>query len=751
MLSLLDKLGERLNPLFRQTDLMVIMALFSVIVLLVLPVPPILLDVLLTLSIGISLLILLIVVYLKDPAEFSVFPTILLGVTLFRLGLNVASTRLILGSDETPPFAGNVIKAFGEFVVGGNYVVGAVIFIILVLINFIVITKGAGRIAEVAARFTLDAMPGKQMAIDAELNAGLIDESTATRRRLKVQKDSDFYGSMDGASKFVRGDAVAGIIITIINVVGGIAIGVGQKGMPFLGDKGALTNYTLLSIGDGLVSQIPALIVSVGAGILVTRSAEEDNLGDHLSRQLLLYPRAVLIVSIMMLVFAIIPGLPSLPFLIFAIICGFGYYLLQKKSSDLLPHLHKNGALQPALAGGGQQMLPGTTRPSLPDGQQGGPSVTEAQPQDMRSMIHVDPFAVELGYGLIVLADKQQGGDLLDRITGLRHKIARDLGMIIPPIAVRDNLELDNNEYCFKLRNKEVARSSLLPNRWMAMNVSGSNIELKGVPTIEPVFKLDAVWIPEDERKNAEMNGYTVIDPASVMITHLSETLKDCAHLVLEREDVQTLIDMVKEKSPTLVNELLPDLVSVGLIQRVLQNLLKEKVSIKNFTVILETIADFAQITKSPDDLSEQVRKRLGVYFVQDFEAENGKLKALTLDPRLEQHLIARVKRSQFEVGLMMDPRLTEHLIGQLQPAMESLIEQGLDPVILTTSELRLAFRRFFEPSFPRLVVLAYQEIPNETQIQNVGVLTMLEGAQPQQQQNTANENNMASAEHSNA
>ena len=729
--QLKEKLSANAGTLSKQFDLLIVIGLFGVVMLLIFPIPTALIDVFLAMSIGVSLMVLMVVIYLHRPTEFSVFPTVLLGVTLFRLGLNVATTRQILGSEEIPPYAGNVIKAFGDFVVQGNYVVGAVIFLILVIINFVVITKGAGRIAEVAARFTLDAMPGKQMAIDAELNAGMIDEKTATQRRYQIQKEADFYGSMDGASKFVRGDAVAGIIITLINVVGGIAIGSMQKGMPLTGENGALQSYTLLSIGDGLVTQIPAIIVSVAAGILVTRSSEESTLGDHLGRQLTIYPRAVAMVSGILLVFAVLPGMPFIPFLILSAIAGTTAYLLHKHASSIQEALKPVGG-RPGEPGGQGQELPGGEQKQLPDDQtQGqGARVSEAEPQDIKSMIHVDTFAVELGYGLVGLADKQQGGDLLDRITGLRHKIARDLGMIIPPIAVRDNLELDNNDYCLKLRNKEVARNSLLPNRWMAMNVSGSQTKLKGVPTTEPVFKIDAVWIPEEERKNAEMNGFTVIDPSSVLITHLSETLKESAHLILEREDVQKLIEMAKEKNPTLVNELLPDMVNVGLIQRVLQNLLKEKISIKNFTVILETIADYAQATKNADDLAEQVRRRLGVYFVQDYEAEPGKIKSLTLDPRLEQTLLQRVKRNQFEVGLMMDPRVTEHIISELQPAVEEMVEQGIDPVVLTTADLRLPFKRFFEPSFSRLVVLAYQEIPNETQIQNVGVLSMPENLQ---------------------
>lgn len=714
----------KLGFVFKNADLLLTFFLFGVVLLLIVPIQPIMLDLLLTLSIGMALLILLVIIYLKDPIEFSVFPTVLLGITLFRLGLNVASTRLILDPQaQSTDKAGQIIETFGSLVIGDNYVVGAVVFFILVIINFVVITKGAGRIAEVAARFTLDAMPGKQMAIDAEMNAGIIDERQATHRRAKIQKEADFYGSMDGASKFVRGDAVAGLLITLINVVGGITVGVFFGGLD-LGE--ALKAYTQLSIGDGLVSQIPALIVSVAAGILVTRSAEGSNLSEHLGSQLIVNPRAFAIVGAMLFFFAI-TIMPTLPFLTLSAVCFGIAFFLHKKAPELTGADERGSAI--ALPGGGTaKVLPDSGGTQLVT--DGGRDALDENPieranRDMQQMIYVDTFAVELGYGLIQLADKNQNGDLLERITGLRQKIARDLGIIIPPVAVRDNLEMENNDYRFLLRNKEVSRGTIFPNRWMAMNVSGSSAKLKGVPTVEPVYQLEAVWIPEDERKNAEMNGFTVIDPSSVLITHLSEMLKDVANLVLEREDVQKLVDLVKERNPTLINELFPDLVSIGVVQRVLQNLLKEKVSIKNFTIILETIADFASFTKNPDELAEQVRKRLGVYFVPEYENEPGVLRAMTLDPRLEQLLVSRVKRTQFDVGLMMDPQLTEHLLNELNPLVSQVMDEGTDPVIITTAELRLAFKRFFEPSFPRLAVLAYQEIPNETQIQNIGVVNM--------------------------
>ncbi len=681
----------------KKGDLLFVFALVGTIVLLVVPVPAMLLDLLLAASIGISLLILLIIIYVKDPPEFSGFPTLLLAVTLYRLALNVASTRLILGDGH----AGSIIDAFGHFVIRGNYVVGAVVFLILVVINFMVITKGAGRIAEVAARFTLDAMPGKHMASDAELIAGIIDEATATKRRTKVQKEADFYGAMDGSSKFVRGDAVAGILITLINILGGFAIGIVQKGMPVVE---ALQKYTLLSIGDGLVAQVPALVVSVAAGILVTRASEDSNLGAHISKQLTLYPRALAIAGGIMGVFGLMPGMPMLPFVMLGAACGFIAWSLRKsRAATALA-----AAVELPRAAGKQGAEP-TAKPG----------------DEFKKLTEVDTFAIELGTGLLHLAEKKNGGDLLDRVTGVRKTFAREIGVIVPPIAIRDNLELEAQEYRFLLRGKELARGKILPNRWLAMNVTNSPVPLKGVATVEPVFGINATWIGDEEKRAAEIHGYTVVDPGSVLITHLSEIIRRSSHLILGRQDVQSLVDHMKESNPTLVSELIPDLVNIGIIQRVLQNLLREGIAIKNLAVIMECIADFAPVSKNPDDLSEQVRRRLGVYFVADYESEPGVVKALTLDPRLEQMLMQKVQRNQFDVGLVIDPQSAQYLLNELTARMTEMSEQGLATVLITTSELRLAFRRFFEPSLTKLSVLSYQELPAQTEIQNFGIIAM--------------------------
>jgi flagellar biosynthesis protein FlhA len=706
-------LKDRISSIVSRPDVLMSAGLFGIVFLLVMPVPPALMDFLLTISIGIALMIVLLVLYVKDPPEFNLFPTILLVTTLYRLGLNVGTTRLILLDGN----AGQVIQTFGHFVVRGNYVVGTVVFLILVLINFIVITKGSGRIAEVAARFTLDAMPGKQMSIDAELNAGSITELEANRRRRAIQNEADFYGAMDGASKFVRGDAIAGILITLINVVGGILIGVFQKNLSL---DAALEKYTLLSIGDGLVSQIPALMISIAAGLLITRSNESADLGESVSKQLFSYPRAVMSLGVMLLIFGVIPGMPAIPFMAIGIAVIFFARNLQRKNPAEV-----SVADGPPIGGstkGGKPLPAGAKQESAPAQKE--PAAVSSPEQDFKNVVSVDPFSIELGYGLLPLADKRKENDLIERVTGVRRTFAREMGLLVPPIAIRDNLELDTNEYRFLLRNKEVGRSTLVPNRWMAMNVSNSPTKIKGISAVEPVFGIPAVWVHSDEKKTAEVNGYTVVDAASVLITHLTETLRDYSSSLLEREGTQKLIDMVKEKNPTLISELLPDLVNVGLIQRVLQNLLREKVPIKNLTLILETIADYASLTKNPDDLSEQVRRKIGIYFVADYEASPGVLQCLTLDPSLEQTLGQRVKRNQFEIGLMMDPNMAHHILEQMKPRVQEMINQGLIPLVITTAELRLAFQRFFEPSFPRLAVLSYQEIPSDLQIQNIGIIS---------------------------
>ncbi len=709
-------LSGTVAQLLKQADLVLPIALFGTVILLIMPIPFFLLDILLAASIGSALLIMLVILYVSDPPEFSGFPTLLLAVTLFRLGLNVATTRLILLEGE----AGHIIEAFGQFVVRGNYVVGAVIFLILIVINFVVITKGAGRIAEVAARFTLDAMPGKQMAIDAELNSGLIDEDTARKRRRKVQKEADFYGAMDGSSKFVRGDAVAAIMITLINVFGGFAIGILQKGLP-LAD--ALKKYTLLSIGDGLVSQIPALVISVAAGLLVTRASDEENLSRQIGQQLTGYPKALGVLAAALGVFAIMPGMPMMPFLCLAGAAGWAARLA-KTSGEA-----KTAANVPALTAGGG-------KPGAVDAKGGAAGAeSTAGPENFKKLIDLDVLAIELGGGLVSLADPKQGGDLLDRITGVRKSFARDMGVIVPPIAVRDSLNIESGEYRFLLRGKPLATSRLVPGRWMAMNVANSTVELSGIPCVEPVFGLEAIWIGNDQKTTAEINGYTVVDPASVLITHLAEILRRHAHLILTRQDTQGLIDHVKTTHPALVAELLPDLVNIGLLQRVLQNLLREGVSIRHLPVIMEAVADFAPISKQPDDLSEQVRRRLGMYFVGEYESSPGIVRAATLEPRLEQLLVSKVQRTPYEMGLSIDPHLAQHVLGELNRVNAQMIALGQLPIVITTAELRLPFKRFFETSLTKLVVLAYQELPGQVEIQNVSTVSFpaqLRGAIPQ-------------------
>jgi flagellar biosynthesis protein FlhA len=693
---------SNLARLFRNGDLFLTGGLLGTILLMVLPVSPFLLDGLISMSIAVSLLILLVILYVKDPADFTVFPTLLLFVTLFRLSLNIASTRLIL----LDGYAGHIIETFGNFVVRGNYVVGLVVFFILVVINFIVITKGAGRIAEVAARFTLDAMPGKQMAIDAELNAGVINESQSRERRRKVEQEADFYGAMDGASKFVRGDAIAAVLITLINIIGGFAIGIMQKGMSV---PEALSRFTLLSIGDGLVSQIPALITSTAAGILVTRAATKDPLGTEFSKQLLLFPRAMWILTGMLVVFSIIPGLPMFPFLVLASLTGFMAYALRDEK-----------AVATAL-GGTQTNLP-TAGGNTAAGAATKPEAT-GPGEKLEALLSMDALQIELGYGLVSLADRNKGGDLLDRVTGVRKTFAQEMGMIIPPIRLRDNLQLEANQYRFVLKGQPVATGDLMPGHWLAMNATGSKVTLKGVPTVEPVFKLPATWVTDIERKNAEIGGFTVVDAASVMVTHLTETVKRNCHEILTRQDVQALLDNLKQTHPTVVSELIPAQLTVGQVQRVLQNLLAEGVSIRNLTGILEKVSDYATITKNPDELSEHARRALGTQIAKSYLDEAGKLRVITLDPKLEQQLAQGVRQTPTEISLLMEPKLARHVMDALSQRLQKMLADGLAPVVLTAPHIRLPFRRFFETTFSDLAVLSFAEIPARVEIQNTAMI----------------------------
>jgi len=690
--------GQKNNVmrLVRQADLWLIAALFGTILLLILPVPPILLDALLATSIAISLLTILVILYLKEPSDFTGFPTLLLFITLFRLSLNVASTRLIL----LDGYAGHIIEAFGNFVVRGNYVVGLVVFLILVLINFVVITKGAGRIAEVAARFTLDALPGKQMAIDAELNAGMINEGEARARRRKVEEEADFYGAMDGASKFVRGDAIAAILITLINVLGGFAIGIVQKGMSV---SDALQRFTLLSIGDGLVSQVPALITSTAAGILITRAASKNDLGHDLGQQLLFYPRAMWVLTGMLSFLALIPGLPLMPFLVLAGITGSMAYAMQK---------------QPLAQLAASAASPSKEKESSP----------AASAEKLEPLLALDALQVELGYALVSLADTRKGGDLLSRVTGVRRTFAQDMGVIVPPIRLRDNLQLGPNEYRFVLKGNVIARGELRPGHWLAMNASNSKVVLKGVPTTEPVFHLPATWITDVERKNAEVSGYTVVDASSVLVTHLSETIKRNAHEVLSRQDVQLLLDNLKQTHPTVVNELIPAQLTVGQVQRVLQNLLAEGVSIRNLAGILEKVSDHAVVTKNPDELSEHARRALGAQLARPYQTAQGGLRAITLDPKLEQQIVQGVRQTPTDVALAMDPKLTRHITDKLSKAIQQMLATGHPPLVLCAPQIRLGFRRFFETAFSDLAVLSYAEVPPRIEVHNAAIIPSFEG-----------------------
>ena len=671
------------------------LALFGVVMLLIMPVPYFILDVALSTSIALSLLVLLVVLSIKDPADFTGFPTILLMSTLFRLALNVASTRLIL----LDGFAGNIIEAFGNFVVRGNYIVGLVVFTILVLVNFIVITKGAGRVAEVAARFTLDAMPGKQMSIDAELNAGVIDDKQARARRRKIEEEADFYGAMDGASKFVRGDAIAGILITFINVIGGFGIGIFQNHMSVID---ALQLYSLLSIGDGLVSQIPALITSVAAGILVTRATAKDDLASELTGQLLSSDRSIWILCGMLTLLAFVPGFPFLPFICLAIISGF-----VAKNLEAIKNATSN-----------------SSDPDKMDKEASAKTPAQKQQEEpIENLLKLDPLQIELGYGLVHLADKRKGGDLLNRITGVRKNFAKEMGMVVPPIKVRDNLQMKPNQYRFIFKGEEIVQGEIIPGQSLAMNATESTTILKGTPTVEPVYNLPATWIAEPEKKKAELNGYTVVDSTTVLVTHLSETVKQNAADLLGRQDVQSLLDHVKESNPAVINELVPEQLTVGQIQRVLQNLLSEGLSLRNLVGILERVSDYAPHTKNTDELSEQARLAVGPAIVTPLLAEDKSLSVITLEPALESLLNKGLRKTTNELSLVMDPEHARHLLQSLSTHIQQMIGAGLHPVIISGPQIRIALFRFLHATHKDLKVLSFAEVPNATNLKSFAVI----------------------------
>ncbi|MFG1500799.1 flagellar biosynthesis protein FlhA [Halobacteriovorax sp. XZX-3] len=691
----MDDIFKRLKVLTENSDLAVAIGILAVLAVMIIPVPPVVLDLLLAITLSFSIIILLVSVYTKKPLDFSTFPAVLLVTTLFRLSLNVASTRNILlrsGSEGTSA-AGEIIRSFGEFVVEGNFVVGIIVFIILVIINFMVITKGAGRVAEVGARFTLDAMPGKQMAIDADLNAGLINDEDAKRRRAEVAEEADFYGSMDGASKFVRGDAIAGILITAINVIGGIIVGVGQYNMNF---SQAAETYTLLTVGDGLVSQIPALIISTAAGIIATRNTSEDNLGAQMSKQFKLHPKAVLIAGCVLLIFAMIPGLPKLPF----ITVGLALLYVSNKMENQIT----------------QEKIAAETVVE---------DEKKSTPESLEDLLNLELVELEVGYGLVNLVDSSQNGDLLERITYMRKQFALDWGVIIPSVRIKDNLELAPGGYSLKIKGVEVAQGELVPDHYLAMD-PGSVIEpIDGIETIEPVFGLPAVWITEDQKDDAGFNGYTVVDLSTVLATHLTEILRTNLHELFGRQELVRVMDNFKEHYPKIVSDLVPEILPLGAVLKVLQNLLRENVSIRDLRTILESLSEHGVRIKDTDLLTENVRQSLYRTITESIKSANGDLPIFTLDRKIEEQVAGNLIQTENGQQVSLDPRITQSILASLNEKIEEATNMGEKMVVLCSPVIRGHFKKLTEKFIPNLIVVSHNELSPDVNIRSLGTVRL--------------------------
>lgn len=673
----------------KYSDIFVALAIITIVIMMIIPLPTILLDLLLCVNITLALVIVMVAIYNVEPLDFSVFPSLLLVTTLFRLALNVSSTRLIL----LQGYAGEVIMSFGNFVVGGNAVVGFIVFVILIIIQFIVITKGSERVAEVAARFTLDAMPGKQMSIDADLNSGAISDTEARARRMKIQNEADFYGAMDGASKFVKGDAIAAIIIIIINILGGFVIGMVQRNLDV---THALSTYTLLTVGEGLVNQIPALLVSTATGIVVTRAASDNNLGQDLTTQLFHNPRVFFIASGVLCILAIIPGLPGIPFMALSLITFIIAYNLRKTASESVE----------------DSMVK----------QEEKEKEEIRKPENIISLLQVDPMELEIGYSLIPLVDTGQGGDLLERIVMIRRQCALEMGLVVPTIRIRDNIQIKPNAYSVKLKGIEIAKGELLLDHYLAMNSGTVFEEITGIDTVEPAFGLPALWIPESEREQAELNGYTVVDAVSVLATHITEVIKSHASEILGRQETQNLVDSIKQSNASVVEELMPDLLSIGDIQKVLANLLKERISIRDMVTILEVLADYAKMTKDTEILTEYVRHALSRQITKQ-NVQNNILPAVTLDPATENIIASAVQRNDHGSYVSLEPNNMQRLINSLNSELPKLTNLGYQPIVLTSPAVRLYFRKLIERSIPGIVVLSHAEIQPDVEIQVLGVV----------------------------
>ncbi|MPQ25831.1 flagellar biosynthesis protein FlhA [Bacillus paralicheniformis] len=671
-------------------DLSILSGVVLIVAMLIIPFPTWMLSILIIVNISLALIVLLTTMNMQEPLQFSIFPSLLLLLTLFRLGLNVSTTRSILSNGD----AGKVVETFGSFVVGGNVLVGLVVFIILIIIQFIVITKGAERVSEVAARFTLDAMPGKQMSIDADLNAGMVTEQEAKVRREKVAREADFYGAMDGASKFVKGDAIAGIIIVLINVLFGIVIGMLQKQMSI---QEAASHFTLLSVGDGIVSQLPALLISTATGIVVTRAASDGNLGHDITGQLFAYPKLLYVTAGTIFLLGIFTPIGILLTGPLALLLAIGGYMLSKAGEE---------------------------KEKVEDILEEEAEVDELKsPESVVHLLDIDPIEFEFGYGLIPLADANQGGDLLDRIVMIRRQLALELGLVIPVVRIRDNIALQPNEYRLKIKGNEVAKGELLLDHFLAMSPTGEDDQIEGIDTIEPSFGLPAKWIPESQKDQAEMLGYTVVDPASVVSTHITEQVKKHAHELIGRQETKQLIDHLKESYPVLVEEVSPNPLSVGDIQKVLAKLLKEKVSIRNLVTIFETLADYGKLTTDSDMLTEYVRQALAKQITAQYAKENETLKVVTCSGRVEKAVAEGIQQTEHGNFLSLEPALSENIIQSVAREIEQLSLRQEVPILLCSPPVRMYVKQLLERYFPDLPVLSYNELEANVEVQSIGVV----------------------------
>lgn len=683
---------EKIQQFTKQAELGIAAGLILILGVMIVPISPFFMDMFIALTLAISFMILLLSVYIKKPLEFSTFPSVLLVVTLFRLSLNVASTRNILsnGASEGAGAAGDIIKAFGEYVVGGNFIVGITLFLIFVIINFIVITKGAGRVAEVAARFTLDAMPGKQMAIDADLNAGLIDEAQAKQRRAEVAQEADFYGSMDGASKFVRGDAIAGILITVVNIIVGIILGM-KSDMGFLE---ATETFTLLTVGDGLIAQVPAIIISVAAGIIATRNTDDRGLSEQLETQFSLNPKAMYVSAGVLLLFGMIPNFPFLPFFLISLALGFiGYRIENNKAEEV--RLEKASEVE----------------------------VENSKNDDLEDLLNLELIELEVGYGLVNIVDSEQNGDLLERISHIRRQFVSDWGVIVPSVRIKDNLELKPGGYQLKIKGIVVAEAELMPDHYLAMDPGTVIEKMDGVETIEPVFGLDAVWINEELKEDAQYNGYTVVDLSTVLATHLTELIKTNLHEMFGRQELVHVLDNLKQEYPKIVDDLIPEICNLGVVLKVVQNLLREGISVRDLRTILESLAENGTIIKDADGLTEHAREALYRTITEKVKSESGDIPLFTLDRGIEEALAQNLIQTEHGQQLSLDPKLTQTILASLNERIEEATQMGEKMVVLCSPVIRRHFKRLTEKFIPNLIVVSHNELSPEVNIRSLGTV----------------------------